>query len=337
MEANKHAWHSTLHSPHDNSGVGGGNGGGSDWNGPRDWTVQEYGPGGSCIDTLKPIQVAASFPVDKSGKLKTMTVRLSQQDCHLDLKLDSYSGMGEIHSALHKGMTPVISYWKAHDMFWMDGKGADGQGPCSWDADRCGEAARFYNFSIEALPGQPSLQPSLIPATASGLMPGMGVSNGIFGAGEQPAAQLPATTWFPSPSVALPTNLVPEVPMPVTPAPTWRNPAIVPMTGQSEGTCSVLGQDCRSTQCCSDAGRQCYQKNQWWAECKKACTPGIHPTDEPQYRQPWACRPLGSRNNAGTGSGWAPFLGSASTSRRLIAFALAMAASSSPRLFVSAS
>jgi len=154
-------------------------------------------------------------------------------------------------------------------------------------------------------------------------MPGMGVSNGIFGAGEQPAAQLPATTWFPSPSVALPTNLVPEVPMPVTPAPTWRNPAIVPMTGQSEGTCSVLGQDCRSTQCCSDAGRQCYQKNQWWAECKKACTPGIHPTDEPQYRQPWACRPLGSRNNAGTGSGWAPFLGSASTSRRLIALAIA--------------
>jgi len=324
MEANKHAWHSTLHSPHDNSGVGGGNGGGNGWNGPRDWTIQEYGPGGLCIDTMKPIQVAASFPVDKSGKLKTMTVRLAQQgvDCHLDLELDSYSGMGEIHAALLKGMTPVMSYWKAHDMLWMDGKGADGQGPCSRDADRCGEAVRFYNFSIEALPGQLSLQPALIPATASGLNPGMGVnpiSNDLFGTGEQPFAHLPATTLLPSSNVALPT-LVPEVPMSVAPAPTW-SPAMMPMTVSSQGTCSAPGQDCRSTQCCFDAGSQCYQKNKWWAECKKACTPGIDPTDEPQYQQPWACIPLGFRT--GTGSGGAPFLGSASTLRRLIALAIA--------------
>merc|ERR1719336_3326148 len=93
-----------------------------------------------------------------------MTVTLSQagRSCPLTMTLDSYAQMGEIHAAVDKGMTVVISYWKSDDMLWMDGKGSDNMGPCAVDADRCGESVKFYNFKLEAMPGQPPL-----PAEAS--------------------------------------------------------------------------------------------------------------------------------------------------------------------------
>merc|ERR1719510_2756522 len=78
QEANQHAWHSTLHTSQDHGGVGGGYGGGDSWNGPRDFGAQEYAPGGRCIDTTKPFQVAVSFPTDAGGALTGMNVELSQ-------------------------------------------------------------------------------------------------------------------------------------------------------------------------------------------------------------------------------------------------------------------
>merc|ERR1719320_2260099 len=36
----------------------------------------------------------------------------------------------------------------------MDGKGADGQGPCARDSpDFCGQRTKFSNFSVAAIPG----------------------------------------------------------------------------------------------------------------------------------------------------------------------------------------
>merc|ERR1712070_1005106 len=56
--------------------------------------------------------------------------------------------------------------------------------------------------------------------------------------------------------------------------------------------CAAAGQDCRDTRCCSDMGSTCFEKNEWWAECKMQCTPGIDPNDDPAYQTPWSCTPL---------------------------------------------
>jgi len=47
-----------------------------------------------------------------------------------------------------------VSYWNSADMLWMDGKGADGQGPCATDRPgACGKSTKFSNFSVAAIPG----------------------------------------------------------------------------------------------------------------------------------------------------------------------------------------
>jgi hypothetical protein len=156
MEANQHAWHSTLHTKTDSDGAASGfGGGGSGWNGPRNWTEKEYGIGGSCIDTAKPFDVAVAFPIDRHGVLVAMQVSLSQkgQKCKLQARVDNYaSGMKELTHALLEGMTPIVSYWADDDMLWMDGLGEDNQGPCQKDsAEKCADAVKFFDFSIEDL------------------------------------------------------------------------------------------------------------------------------------------------------------------------------------------
>jgi hypothetical protein len=47
---------------------------------------------------------------------------------------------------------------------------------------------------------------------------------------------------------------------------------------------------------------RCYQKNQWWAACKETCTPGIDPTDAPEFQLPWDCTPLGDRSSGSPAS-----------------------------------
>jgi len=164
QEANQHAWHSTLHTATDHGGVGGGYGGGSGWNGPRDFSAQQYGIGAKCIDTSKPFQVAVSFPVDGQGTLQAMVVKLTQSgsSCPLTVRIGNYKGNAELTRALAAGMTPVMSYWSANDMLWMDGKGSDGQGPCGKDnAAACSDSVRFYDFSVADI-GKAA--PTLAPA-----------------------------------------------------------------------------------------------------------------------------------------------------------------------------
>lgn len=168
QEANKYAWHSTLHVSDDGSGSGiGYGGGGGEWNNNRDWTSVEYGPQGKCIDTTKPFQVAVSFPIGPDGHLEGMDLLLSQpgQECTLERKHREYqfhgrNGISELSQALANGMTPIISYWKADDMTWMDGRGKDQKGPCDKDDSyaQCGPSVHFSDFKLSDIQGQRRLR-----------------------------------------------------------------------------------------------------------------------------------------------------------------------------------
>jgi len=146
--------------------VGGGYGGGDGYNGPRDWTSTSYAPRSQCIDTSKPVNVAASFPVDEHGNLLAMEVTISQEghDCSVKTRINDYKGMLELSAALAAGMTPVVSYWSSDKMLWMDGQGMDGKGPCKRDnAAACPASVQFSRFAVtpireEGLPSQQKAQ-----------------------------------------------------------------------------------------------------------------------------------------------------------------------------------
>jgi len=160
MEANQYAWRSTVHAVGDYMGKPMGYGGSEDSPVSRDWTSKEYRPGGKCIDTNKPFNVAVSFPTDAQGNLRAFELELSQQDkpCTVRTNITEYqwgwppprkNGWGELTKVLQMGMTPVMSYWRSPTMLWMDGLGEDGRGPCVRDnPSQCPEYVRFYNFSI---------------------------------------------------------------------------------------------------------------------------------------------------------------------------------------------
>jgi hypothetical protein len=172
QEANMFAWHSTLHSATDRGGLGGGYGGGDSWNGPRDWGSAEYGRGAKCVDTSKPFQVMASFPVDGQGVLAAMEVTLYQhgKTCNVSTRTDGYPGVQELTEALTAGMTPILSYWSANDMLWMDGAGTDGQGPCQVDdVDACGESVHFYDFSINEIAAAPHAKSKAVDVVNDGI------------------------------------------------------------------------------------------------------------------------------------------------------------------------
>jgi len=144
QEANRHAWHTALHSAYDRNGLASGFGGWVQGN-HYDFDASKYGPGAHCIDTTRPFQVEAAFP--HSGGIK---VTLEQSGCSVSTGIRSYPGMDAISRALAEGVTPVVSYWKSGDMLWMDGPGL-GKGPCHSDSQQCGTSAKFYDFSVQNL------------------------------------------------------------------------------------------------------------------------------------------------------------------------------------------
>lgn len=150
MEANRFAYGSSLHAWNDQSGQSAGF-----TRNHRDWKGGDYSPGGRCIDTNRPFQVAASFPISPNNKMDAMHVELSQvgSPCTLNLTVAGYSRGWEITEALSKGVTPVISYWGLNeDMMWLDGMQADGQGCASDNARTCNEAVRLENFAVDVIP-----------------------------------------------------------------------------------------------------------------------------------------------------------------------------------------
>ena len=161
MEANKHALHTTAHTPNDGGGAGSGLGGGM-----KSFSKSDYGPGGAKVDTTRPFTVSTYFGVS-NGALSSIEVTLQGESggtVHFTAGSSSY--LGGLSSAALAGMTPVVSYWSASDMRWLDsayypdpydGGSTD---PCPWDAagvsgypssdnqDTCGESISFSNFAI---------------------------------------------------------------------------------------------------------------------------------------------------------------------------------------------
>jgi len=273
MEANQHAFHSTLHTLHDNSGVGGGfGGGGPNWNGPRDFTAEEYGLGGRCVDTARPFQVAVEFPIDLQGNLKAMDITLAQagSDCDVHFSVAGYSGLQQLTEALQRGMTPTFSYWRAADMLWMDGVGADGQGPCDKDTPQaCGDSVRMYGFEISAI--QEHYGQAVAPSSPSPAPPSM-------------AFIAPGSTATAAPSA------------PPLSAPSPAPPSVTTVVATTTVACSITRKaDCSASHCCADPGMQCYEKNEYWAACQLDCHPGLDLRDASSVRSPWTCRKLGSR------------------------------------------
>lgn len=67
--------------------------------------------------------------------------------------------------------------------------------------------------------------------------------------------------------------------------------------------CSAPGENCIQTTCCSakrgGADMTCFQKDDQWATCLDACTPGKHGLDDS-----WTCEPLGNRTKFEIGCSW---------------------------------
>jgi hypothetical protein len=178
QENNRFAWASTFHAADDHWGrsVGYG-GGGENWSGPRDFTDDQYGPYGRCVNTELPFQVRVSFPVGSNGYLQGMLIELSQEGmpCTIKMNLSNYDGnhstrrngsrygMKQMTQAISKGMTPIISYWESEDMMWLDGNGSDGKGPCGQDLELpCGKSVSFYDFSLEDLESDQADQGTIV-------------------------------------------------------------------------------------------------------------------------------------------------------------------------------
>lgn len=172
QEANKHAWHSTLHTASDPEGIAQGYGAYH-----QEWNASVYGPGARCIDTTQPFDVGVSFPIGADGQLLAMEVELTQtgKPCSLPVRLDRYKpsgatdGMAELTSALQAGMTPIISYWGiSANLEWLDGRGDLGRGPCDQEiSEQCADIVRFSAFAIEPLSPVPGQEPLQVPQTSA--------------------------------------------------------------------------------------------------------------------------------------------------------------------------
>lgn len=66
-------------------------------------------------------------------------------------------------------------------------------------------------------------------------------------------------------------------------------------------TCSKPGEGCLESKCCLGMDTQCYQKNELWASCKRACTPGKDPEDN---NEAWSCEGLGPRSQGNAVKGF---------------------------------
>jgi hypothetical protein len=170
QEANTHAWFSTLHLGDDMDGSVIGYGGDMGKPDYRDFGKDDYAPGSWCIDTNRPFRVTVSFHTEGTDLLKGMELYINQEgsDCSISKTNRDYPPTSEYHpfetgrnafaeltDAMNAGMTPIISYWSDPNMWWMDGPGKDGQGPCEKGADKpeetCPDEVKFSDFKIEPI------------------------------------------------------------------------------------------------------------------------------------------------------------------------------------------
>jgi hypothetical protein len=166
MELNKHALHTTLHQTYDHPGLFSGFGGVQQpdmmyGQGPRDMTGEQYGPGGTIIDTNRPFNAAVSFPKEDDNSLADMVVMLHQDgndhaiewrvnkpraditrnpplDCTREGCPNCFKKPGCVYQKsdlqtfgqwLIDGMTPLSTYWGGQQT-WLDGVLDGEQGGC---------------------------------------------------------------------------------------------------------------------------------------------------------------------------------------------------------------
>lgn len=65
------------------------------------------------------------------------------------------------------------------------------------------------------------------------------------------------------------------------------------VAGEPHECAESFGENCAEKQCCKGVGMQCFQKNDGWAACKPACTPGADLTES--NSDPWTCKTLGPK------------------------------------------
>ena len=135
IEANKHAFHSTLHNEWDGNGVAAGVGGGK-------WDLSGYGPfDGAAIDTRRTFRVHSWFQSNDGVSLDSLVTTLTQGDSRANFAI--YNGDGAISAALRAGMTPTFSYWSASDMTWLS-SGVE----CFENQDLCGDTVTFQSLAL---------------------------------------------------------------------------------------------------------------------------------------------------------------------------------------------
>jgi len=63
-----------------------------------------------------------------------------------------------------------------------------------------------------------------------------------------------------------------------------------------DNTCSdSYVQNCKESKCCQDPTMTCFRKDNWWAACKRNCTPGLRKDDPSNFKGTWSCEQLGGR------------------------------------------
>lgn len=174
FEANRHAFKVRVHNAVGPTGLENGLGGHH-----SAFTANEYGPGGTLIDTLKRFRVNAFFVAGADNELVDIQMNLEQAGRSLSFSLVEPSShhadasasrwyLGSVVATLGgAGLTPVLSYRSARSMETLDAP------PCVYDhmsakgdeQDSCGEIVHFDDLVMpfEAPRPPPASPPPVDP------------------------------------------------------------------------------------------------------------------------------------------------------------------------------
>ena len=121
MEANKYSWRSTHHACVDpvNGHYSNCDGSGQCHVSHTEWSENEFGPGGSVIDTNQQVSVRVDFS-ERDSEFVSYTVTLSQEDRILDLTGNCPHQLPALTPALDEGMAILMSNWSTSDSLeWL--------------------------------------------------------------------------------------------------------------------------------------------------------------------------------------------------------------------------
>ena len=149
MEANLRAFKATAHTASDKAGRASGLGGGD-----KAFTEEQYGPGGSVVDTTQPFRVDVHFAKSGTALEKIEVTLTGSAGRSLNFSISEMAYLQQLSDAVLTGMTPTFSYWSGWDMGWLD------SGPCRKDdQDACGDWVRFSDIQVTEGRSPPAFRP----------------------------------------------------------------------------------------------------------------------------------------------------------------------------------